>query len=399
MRAQRVLPILIVLAIGLATAVPKLTGPVPWDGTDPLFYQAQSLELRGAGETQARAEVLDSAPGRITMAVDRRLHPITARQLASPRWRRYSAPMYRRRWVVPAATALLSPLFGDRSQFIVGGIGYLLAGVLLYLLLARRFSPTVSVGVTAVFLLCWPMRHEALTPGTDSWGLAMLLAALLAALTVLQRGMKFLPLWIAIILVASITREDYIVALVAVLWMALRTRAARPAAMVAGGVAAALPVTLLFGTSLSVVLAYVENGYNPPPSTSLSYILTHYWPTFRYTVHSDLTFPQAQGWPLWSSALWYLGMLILLAGVFLLVRRGGTDPFYRLIRGALLGAVAYILISVNYTDLRLELVFVPPLAVSLALLVEWVLDRRRLGSGAWNPGLPVPRVFAQNARH
>jgi hypothetical protein len=41
-----------------------------------------------------------------------------------------------------------------------------------------------------------------------------------------------------------------------------------------------------------------------------------------------------------------------------------------LIRGTLPGAILYVALAVNYTSLRLEMAFLPALAVGLALLVE-----------------------------
>jgi hypothetical protein len=362
--------------VGILSALATVTGPLDWSGTDPLFYQAQSLEVRGVSRAQALRTVVDGTPGRRALATDRRLYPITARQLASPRWRNYSARFYRRRWTVPALTALLSPLFGQRSLLLASVLGYLAVGLLLLALLARRFAPGTSAFVAIVFLLCWPLRSSSLAPGTDSWGLALLLLALLCGLWVLERGVGWLPLWILTLAVLSFTREDGVVAVLAAFWLALRMRTARAAGLAAGGVLALAPAALLLGTSLQVSLAYVENGYNPPPQTSWSYVITHYWPMFRYTLHSDFTFPQAQGWSIPSSLLWYLGMLLLLAGIVTLLRKGGPDPYFRLIRGTLLGAIVYIAVSINYTNLRLETVFIPALAVGLAVLIQTYLAPR-----------------------
>jgi hypothetical protein len=363
------------MIVAVLSALPTALSPVRWTGTDALFYQAQSLEIQGDTPAHARQVVMASRPGRVALATDRRLYPLTARALASPAWRRYSARFYRRRWTVPAMTALLSGALGDHSQLVVSLLGYLAIGVLLYLLLARRFPPALSAGVTIVFLLCWPMRFASLMPGTDSWGLALLLLALLLGLVVLERGLRWLPAWMLTLVVLSLTREDGLVALVAAVWLAVTLRTRRPVALAAGAVVATLPVSLLLGTSLQESIAYVENRYYPVAHPTWSYVISHYVPMARYTLRSDLTFPQAQGWSIPSSVLWYLGMLVLLAGIVRLLRRGGEDPYFRLIRATLLGACLYIAISINYTNLRLELVFVPGLAVGLALLLESLIAR------------------------
>jgi hypothetical protein len=61
---------------------------------------------------------------------------------------------------------------------------------------------------------------------------------------------------------------------------------------------------------------------------------------------------------------------VLVAGVIVLLRQRGGDPFLHLIRGTLPGAILYVALAVNYTSLRLEMAFLPALAVGLALLVE-----------------------------
>lgn len=75
--------------------------------------------------------------------------------------------------------------------------------------------------------------------------------------------------------------------------------------------------------------------------------------------------------------LGYLAVgLLLLAGIVTLLRKGAPDPYFRLIRGTLLGAIVYIAVSINYTNLRLETVFIPALAVGLAVLIQTYLAPR-----------------------
>jgi hypothetical protein len=49
------------------------------------------------------------------------------------------------------------------------------------------------------------------------------------------------------------------------------------------------------------------------------------------------------------------------------------DPFFMLSKGAFVGAAALIAASINYTGLRIELVFIPSIAVALALAVARLL--------------------------
>lgn len=68
--------------------------------------------------------------------------------------------------------------------------------------------------------------------------------------------------------------------------------------------------------------------------------------------------------------------IVVIAGLVCLYRpwrhRG---PFLSLVRAATVGGIITILISVNVTSLRLELVFIPAVATGAGLLLEHVLAR------------------------
>jgi len=367
-KAKWMMIVLVVGAISLATEWPH---SVQWT-PDGLFYQAQSLEVRGESADQARRAVFQGPIGRHLIAADARTAPSVARELASATWVRESSQHYRRRWLVPALGAALSPLVGQRDLQIASMLGFLVLGVFLYLLLARRFSPPLSAAVASIFLAVGPVRTYGPYPLTDIWGVAMLLVCLYAALLVVDRGPRWLWLWAAAMAVLSLTRETVVVALVGVLWLALRAPRPRNLALLASGVAVTLPASLLLGGSLRANLAYNESGFQPPDS-SWNYVLGHYWPALRSTLHSDLTVPQVEGWSSPHAVLFYLCCAVLVAGVILLLRRRGGDPFFHLIRGTLPGAVLYVALAVNYTSLRLEMAFLPAVAVGLALVVETLL--------------------------
>lgn len=366
-KAKWMMVVLVVGAISLATEWPD---SVQWT-PDGLFYQAQSLEVRGESAEQARQAVFRGPIGRHLIAADARVAPSVARQLASAGWVHESSQHYRRRWLAPALGAALSPLFGQRDLQIASLLGFLVIAVFLYLVLVRRFSPALSAAVASIFLAIGPVRTYALYPLTDIWGVAMLLVCLYAAMLVVERGPRWLWLWAVAMAVLSLTRETVLVALVGVLWLALRAPRPRNLALLASGVAVTLPASLLLGGSLRANLAYNESGFQPRDS-SWNYVISHYWPALRSTLHSDLTVPQVEGWSTPHAVLFYLCCAVLVAGVILLLRRGGGDPFFHLIRGTLPGAVLYIALAVNYTSLRLEMAFLPAVAVGLALLVETV---------------------------
>ena len=364
-KAKWLIVVLGVAAISLVTEWPHSVHWTP----DGLFYQSQSLEVRGESADQARQAVFRGPIGRHLIAADARVAPSVARQLASAGWVRESSQHYRRRWLAPALGAALSPLFGQRDLQIASLLGFLVLAVFLYLLLVRRFSPPMSAAVASIFLIVGPVRTYALYPLTDIWGVAMLLVCLYAALLVVDHGPRWLWLWAPAMAVLSVTRETVVVALVAVLWLVLCAPRRRHLALLASGMAVTLPASLLLGGSLRANLAYNESGFQPRDG-SWNYVLGHYWPALRSTLHSDLTVPRVEGWSTPHAVLFYLCCAVLVAGVIVLLRQGGGDPFLHLIRGTLPGAILYVALAVNYTSLRLEMAFLPALAVGLALLVE-----------------------------
>jgi hypothetical protein len=71
-----------------------------------------------------------------------------------------------------------------------------------------------------------------------------------------------------------------------------------------------------------------------------------------------------------------MGAIAIAGMATLFVPAGRRDALIDLARGASVGALATILVSVNCTGMRLELVFVPSVAVGMALLGERLLARR-----------------------
>jgi len=356
---------LAVIAVALASSLTVWRHPVDWSDPDSVFYQAQAVEIRGASQQAALKHTFEGPIGRAARAWDH-----SHRYAANRAWVRYSARFYRRRWVVPALAAGLTGAAGSRSLQIVSVIGYLLIGGLVYLLLRRRFSHLTS-GVVAIACV-WlpPVRQYSFAPMTDSWGIALLLAALIAALTVLERGERWLPCWLAVLGVLSVTREDSIVAVGAACLVALLVRTRRAVWLAVSGIAVSIPAWAMLGAPLRETLAYTLNDFEPPGDPSWHFVGQLYVERLKSTIRSDLLYPHVSGWSTPYTIVWYLGFAIGLAGILLLLFRRDDDDFFRLIRGSLLGAAAYIALSVNYSGLRLELVFLPAVAVGLALLVD-----------------------------
>jgi hypothetical protein len=200
-------------------------------------------------------------------------------------------------------------------------------------------------------------------PMTDTWGIAVEVATLLAALLALERGGRWIAVWVLTVLALSFTRDATIVPLVAAGWILITTRTRRSAAILICGLAAAFPAPLAFGAPLVNELAYVIRGYHVPSDASWSYVITHYANGMWSVVHGDATYPTSLILP----ALWYLvGVALIFALGYTLIAAPRRDPFFTLNRGAFVGAALTIALLPNFTSMRLELVFIPCVAVALA---------------------------------
>jgi hypothetical protein len=222
---------------------------------------------------------------------------------------------------------------------------------------------------------------------TDSVGLALLIGALIAALFVLERGIRWLPLWLVPMAALSVTKENSLVALLAVAWLAARTRSMRAVSLAVSGVAVTVPVLVLFGASLRETLAFAENDFQRPSDSSWGFVLRHYPAALWSMVHDDLFLPRLSFWTRSQGMLWYLAGTIVVIAVIMLLAKGTCDPFFRLMRGALLGAAAFMALAVLYSKLRLELVFVPAVAVGFALLIDALVSAPGRFASAGPPGV------------
>jgi hypothetical protein len=157
-----------------------------------------------------------------------------------------------------------------------------------------------------------------------------------------------------------------------------RTR--RAAWLLVAGVLAALPAPLLFGASLRRSLALVVNDFDVPDDTSWGAVLGRYPGAIWRLAREDFE-SLTRVTPL-------TGIVVVVALAALLARRRLPDPYFRLARAAAAGGVLMLLIQPNRTGLRLELVFVPVLAVGLALAVEPLVARAR---ERWAPRTGTPR--------
>lgn len=367
------------LIFGILLTLPYSGSGVDWN-SDGLYYEAHKREVQGKSAEAARREVFSSGLASGLKREEAGLPP-RMRRIDNPEWVEYSAQFYRRRWTVPLLAAALDPVFCDRALEEVSLIGLAMLPALLYLLLRRRFGQGLSVAASVFTTLLPPVLQVSDSPLTDSWGIALLAAGLLVALLVRDSGLRWLPAWIAIVLVLSFTRDMTIVLIVAAGWLAFRERSRRMAAAAFSAVVASIPAPLLFSTPLRENFAYVFDDYRIPNDTSWGSILGEYPSELSHLIRSDLGYPGVSPVPIVLTLA--LGVVVLAGLAALAIPWKHSDPFLSLIRAAAVGGLATILISVNYTDLRLELVFVPAIATGVALLGEQLLRIR--GSGGYQP--------------
>jgi hypothetical protein len=351
--------------------------------TDPdaLFYEAQADELQGVPQERALDRWLTGSEAReIARDLDK---PEGVVRVLDPDWVEYTKRFYRRRWVVPGMAAAVEPAAGGERLRAASMAGYLLIGPLLFVLLRRRFAVGTSLAVAVACILLPPLIEHGTAWGVDSWGLVFeLLALIFLVLAVDSRSLRWLPAWAAAMVVLSFTRDNTLVPLFAIgwlLWVQRRDPEARRrnAALGASGLLASLPAPLLFGTPLRDQLAYVINDFAIPTDTSWGYILSHYPEQVARVVYFDLRYVTEHAFtPLVTPLLALMLGALALALVSLLLRSPREDPYFRTMRAGVFGGLALLAIAANYQSYRLELVWLPAVAVGAALILEAALVSR-----------------------
>jgi hypothetical protein len=231
-----------------------------------------------------------------------------------------------------------------------------------------RFRLPVAAAVALAAAVLPALSHNATLPLTDSWGLALEIAALAAGLLVLDRGRRWLLAWAACILLLSFTRDTMWIPILAAAGVTLHLRSRDALALLGSGLAATVPVMLLYAAPVKDLLAMMLNGIQPAPDSSWGFIAERYPGALA-------DFLQANGGYVrdgaWYSAAYLLGGLAL---VFLLTwrRRTAADTF--LLSGAL-AAMLLVLALPVFSAFRLELVCVPMAAFGLAHGLEWAWAR------------------------
>jgi hypothetical protein len=361
-------------ALAVLAVLPALTKPVHWT-LDGFFYQARVLEFRGVDDKTAIDRVFHGP-----LAADLRVEDPT--HTGNDAWVKYNEPFYERRAAVPLAGAALTPLAGERSLLDVSLAGYIAAIVALFGLLLLRFRVWVAAAVTVATIFLPPLTQHSSYPITDSWGLALEISALAAAVLTMDRGLKWLPLWIGALVLLGFTRDSSWIPVLAVGWCALRYRSRVPVTLFLTGLAAALPALLLFKTPVRDLLAMLVNHSNVSQDTSWSFILGHYPRAVADLVRANVGYLRRGEW---YTALYLVGGVVTLLALVWRRRLSGHWP--ALMSAASIAGLLYVLAAPVYSAFRLELVFVPMAACGIALASELVLARVRERE---LPGVLVP---------
>jgi hypothetical protein len=343
---------------------------------DSLYYEAKLLEIRGVDHDTAMSRVFKGPLSAELRARD-------PDKTGNPRWVKYNEPFYERRVAAPLAGAAIEPLAGDKSLLDLSLAGYLATILALFGLLLLRFRLAIAAAVTFATIFLPPLVTHSSFPLTDSWGLALEIVALAAALLTLDRGLRWLSLWIGAIVLLSFTRDSTWIPVLAVGVCALRYRTRIPVALFASGFAAALPALILFKTPVRDLLALLVNHSQPPADPSWSFIASHYPRAVWELVRANVGFLRRGEW---YTAVYLVGGVIALLA--LVRRRRSLGVAGTLMTSAAVLGVLYVLAAPVFSAFRLELVVVPVAAYGLALAAEAVAARAAERSAAldrlWN---------------
>lgn len=360
----------VLAALSLLNVWPTFRDPVEWT-PDALYYQARMLEIRGADHDSALAQTFR---GPISA-------PLRARDpehTGDAEWVAYNESFYERRVAVPLAGAAVYPLDGDRSLLDVSLAGYIAAVLAVFGLMLLRFRLAIAAAVALATVFLPALVHHSSYPLSDSWGLALEASAFGAAILTLDRGRRWLPLWIGTILILSFTRDSTWIPIFAIGWCALRLRSRSSLWLFGTGLAAALPALLVFTTPVRKLLALLVNGSDVPSDSSWSFIVQHYPQALGELVRANGGFLR--------DGEWYTG-LYLIGGVLLLLLFSLRGHHHRSTTTMLMtaGAVVsllYVLAAPVFSAFRLELVFVPMAAYGIAFATDLLLARVTGRAGA-----------------
>jgi hypothetical protein len=370
------LTLLVALALAgaaLLSVAGSLSDPVRWT-PDGLFYQARSLELRGESSEAALRETFGGPLG----AELRRRDPARSGDMD---WVRYNTQFYERRVALPAAAAALDPVAGDSALLDLSVAGYVAAVLAIFGLLLLRFRLPIAAAVALATLLLPALTDHSAYPLTDSWGLALETVALAAGLLVLDRGPRWLVLWVASIFVLSLTRDSTWIPIAAAAFLTLRYRSRISVCLLGSGLAATVPVTLAFAAPMKELLAMMLNdGIQPVRDPSWGFVVERWPGAVVDLLQADGGYVRDGAW--YSAGYLIVGLLLL----FALGRSERSQQWMTFLRAAAVAGALSVLVVPIFSAFRLDLVCVPMAAFGLGLAAERVLARA--SELTW-PRLPV----------
>jgi hypothetical protein len=374
--AVRLLVAAVLAATALLAVSGSLSGPARWS-PDGLFYQARVYQIRdGLSQSDALRRAFGGSLGE-------RLRTVDPDRSGSQQWVAYNARFYERRLTVPLAASVLEPLAGDRALLDVSLAGYIVAVLAVFwLLLLLRFRLAIAAGVTLATIFLPALSLHSQYPLTDSWGLALETAGFAFGIMALERDRRWVIAWAAAILLLAFTRDTMLLLVAAAAWLALRQRSKVGWWLVGTGVAASLPVLLIFSMPLRELLAMMLNGIQPDPAASWASIAERYPAAIADLLQADGGFVRGGAW---FSAAYLLGGLALL---FLLTRGANASSAGMLLKAGAVAGAGYVLVVPIFSAFRLELVLVPMAAYGIGLGLEWVAVRAAL------PARVRPRIAA-----
>lgn len=339
-------------------------GEIIWE-TDALFYQAKVEEIQGADAKAARERIFAGPLAEYERGLEA-VSPDGLKRVSDPAWVEFSAPFYDRRLLLPFTAAVLDPVLGLHGLETLSLLGFVLVPVLLFLLLRQRLSLAASFSVSAAVILWPPLRAWSVFPLSDSFGLVFLIAGLLCALLVIERGPRWLVPWVLCVGALSITRDASFVLVLAALAMVALRRDRRSVALAAGGFLASLPAPLIHSVSASKLLAFVFARHTVPTDTSWGAVLPEYPANVEYMLGRYLDYAVANP----HVVLLAIGGVI--AAFALAPRR---DPLTILLWATFPGYLVFLTVGPAFSAFRYELVLVPLIVFGYGQVAERVIQR------------------------
>jgi dolichyl-phosphate-mannose-protein mannosyltransferase len=368
----------LVLAIAFVFAIPGLLVRAD-PNSDGLFYEAQAAELEGKSHDAAFNETFNGPRAREAARIE---DPPGTVRILDPRWDKFSAQFYERRWLVPALADAVSKVSGEsipRALQTVSMFGYMLLGPVLFLLLRRRFDVWPSLLTALGCLLLPPLYRWSFGQFVDSWGVLLETVGLLALILIAEKGLRWLWLWIAAMALLSITRDATMILGIAAVILLIAQRRSKEATrrnliVVATGAIVAAPALLLGGAPVKDNLAYILDGFTVPPKAheTWNYVIHGYPRELWFTIKENLHYPMKAGF---AAPVAYVGLAFLVfVGVLVLLKRTNRDVFWIVIKASIPGCVLLLFVANNPQGFRLELVFLPVIAAGIALVLKGVAD-------------------------